>query len=171
MEIVVRTDEHWPNDVERIIRALPEWFELEEPVLEYVRAAHVLPSFAAFDGDRVVGVCLVRHHTAVASEIELLAVPPELHRWGIGRRLVGRVVEDLRRAGVELLQVKTFGPSGDSAEYELTRAFYAALGFLPLEERTDIWGPENPCLISVKPLRPLTAGDARKRSRVGTSAP
>jgi len=37
-------------------------------------------------------------------------------------------------------------------EYARTRAFYRALGFLPLEERTDIWGPENPCLISVKAL-------------------
>ena len=48
--------------------------------------------------------------------------------------------------------MKTFGPSGDSEEYERTRAFYAALGFLPLEERTDIWDEDNPCLISVKPL-------------------
>ena len=102
----------------------------------------------------MVGVCLVRRHTPVAAEIELLAVPPELHRHGIGRRLIERVVADLRRDGVELLQVKTFGPSGDSVEYERTRAFYAALGFLPLEERTDIWGPENPCLISVLPLGP-----------------
>jgi hypothetical protein len=33
-----------------------------------------------------------------------------------------------------------------------TRAFYVALGFVPLEERTDIWGPGTPCLIFVKPL-------------------
>ena len=68
-------------------------------------------------------------------------MPPELHRQGIGRQLVERAVADLRADGVRLLQVKTFGPSGESAEYERTRAFYAALGFLPLEERTDIWGP------------------------------
>jgi hypothetical protein len=53
---------------------------------------------------------------------------------------------------VKLLQVKTFGPSGASIEYERTRAFYDAVGFLPLEERTDIWGPGNPCLILVRPL-------------------
>jgi hypothetical protein len=55
-------------------------------------------------------------------------------------------------SGVGLLQVKTFGPSGQSPEYERTRDFYESLGFLPLEERTDIWGPDNPCLISVKPI-------------------
>lgn len=28
-----------------------------------------------------------------------------------------------------------------AAENELTRAFFEAVGFIPLEERTDIWGP------------------------------
>ena len=131
---------------------LPEWFGIEESVNGYVEAARTLPSVAAVVDDEIVGVCLIRHHTPVAAEIELLAVRRDLHRGGIGRLLVERVERDLRAAGVRLLEVKTFGPSGESAEYARTRAFYAALGFLPLEERTDIWGPENPCLISVKPL-------------------
>jgi hypothetical protein len=76
----------------------------------------------------------------------------DLHRQAIGRRLLQCIEADLLADGVRLLEVKTFGPSGDSAEYERTRAFYRACGFLPLEERTDIWGPENPCLISVKPF-------------------
>ena len=153
VEVVVSTEGHWPGDVERILRALPEWFGMEEPVLAYIRDASHLPNvIARLDGE-VVGVCLVRRHNPVAAEIELLAVPPQRHRQGIGRRLIERVATDLAADGVALLQVKTFGPSGESEEYERTRAFYAALGFLPLEERTDIWGPENPCLISVKPLR------------------
>jgi GNAT superfamily N-acetyltransferase len=152
VNVVVSSEGHWPDDVERILRALPEWFGLEEALVGYVRDADRLPTVVARAGDEIVGVCLIRRHTPVAAEIELLAVPPELHRHGIGRRLIERVVDDLRGDGVELLQVKTFGPSGESEEYERTRAFYAALGFMPLEERTDIWGPENPCLISVKPL-------------------
>jgi GNAT superfamily N-acetyltransferase len=154
VEVDVSTEGHWPDDVERILRALPDWFGIEESLLGYVRDAEQLPNVVARAGDAVVGVCLVRRHTPVAAEIELLAVAPDLHRHGIGRRLIERAVDNLRADGVELLQVKTFGPSGESPEYELTRAFYAALGFLPLEERTDIWGPEDPCLISVKPLRP-----------------
>jgi GNAT superfamily N-acetyltransferase len=150
--ITIRTDGHWPDAVERILAALPAWFEIEEAVRDYIRDAHTLPSLAAISDGTVVGVCLLRRHTPVAAEIELLAVPPELHRQGIGRLLVERAAADLRTDGVRLLQVKTFGPSGDSPEYERTRAFYAAIGFLPLEERTDIWGPENPGLISVLPL-------------------
>jgi ribosomal protein S18 acetylase RimI-like enzyme len=152
VEVVVRADGHWPADTERILKLLPEWFGIEAANRGYVADASRLPSFAAFDGDEVVGICLVRHHTPVAAEIDLLAVPPALHRHGIGRALVDAVVDRLRRDGVRLLQVKTFGPSGESEEYERTRAFYLALGFLPLEERTDIWDADNPCLISVKPL-------------------
>lgn len=48
--------------------------------------------------------------------------------------------------------MKTFGPSGDSVEYERTRRFYEGVGFVAMEERTDIWGPDNPCLMLVKPL-------------------
>ena len=153
MEIVVRDDGHWPADVERILAELPDWFGLEESNANYVAEAAHLPSWAAIDEDGdVVGICLVRRHTDVAAEIDLLAVPPELHRQGVGRQLVDAVVARMRADGVRLLQVKTFGPSGDSEEYERTRAFYAALGFLPLEERTDIRDEDNPCLISVLPL-------------------
>jgi hypothetical protein len=46
--------------------------------------------------------------------------------------------------------VKTRGPSLPYEPYERTRAFYLAMGFTPLEEFTEIWGPENPCLFMVK---------------------
>lgn len=146
------TDGHWPDAVDRILRGLPEWFGIEESVRGYAEAANTLANVAALVDGEIVGVCLVHRHTAVAAEIELLAVQRDLHRAGIGRKLVERVVTDLDAGGVQLLQVKTRGPSAESAEYARTREFYTALGFLPLEERTDIWGPDNPCLILVRPL-------------------
>jgi len=63
-------------------------------------------------------------------------------------RLSSAVVAD----GVELLTVKTLGPSHPDAGYAKTRAFYAACGFLPVVELLDLW-PGNPCLIMAKPLR------------------
>ena len=152
MTISIVSGQQWPEDVERLLRDLPEWFGIESSIQRYVEEARTLPTTAAFDGDRVVGVCVIRHHTPFATEIEVLAVDRELHRRGVGRQLLQHVEAELRRCGVVLLQVKTFGPSGVSEDYARTRAFYASLGFLPLEERTDIWGPEDPCLISVKPL-------------------
>jgi GNAT superfamily N-acetyltransferase len=152
VETRIVTDGHWPDAVAELLHGLPEWFGIASSVLAYVEAARVLPGAAAVADDEVVGVCLIRRHTDVAAEIELLAVRRDLHRSGIGRALLGRVEADLSAEGLRLLQVKTFGPSGESSEYERTREFYRACGFWPLEERTDIWGPENPCLISVKPL-------------------
>jgi ribosomal protein S18 acetylase RimI-like enzyme len=152
MELVIETGGHWPDAVERLLRGLPEWFGIEQANRNYVESARELPSTAAVVDGEIVGICLVRRHTPVAAEIDLLAVRRDFHRLGIGRRILDRVGADLRADGVKLLQVKTYGPSGDSIEYERTRFFYEAVGFLPLEERTDIWGPGNPCLILVKPL-------------------
>lgn len=81
-----------------------------------------------------------------------MAVDRGRHRTGIGRRLVVRAGAKLRREGVALLQVKTRGPSAPDPDYEKTRAFYDALGFLPLEETTAFWGEADPCLVVVKPL-------------------
>jgi ribosomal protein S18 acetylase RimI-like enzyme len=152
MEVTIVTGGHRPDVVERLLRDLPEWFGIEKSILSYVDAARTLPNTFALRDDEVVGVCVVRRHTPVAAEIEVVAVERTLHRQGIGRRLLQSVEAALRQSGVVLLQVKTFGPSGVSEEYARTRAFYESVGFLPLEERTDIWGADNPCLISVKPL-------------------
>ena len=142
----------WPDDLERLLVDLPEWFGIEASVADYVESAQTFPSLAAVRNGEVVGVCVVRHHNTFAAEIEVLAVRRDLHRQAIGRRLLGQLERDLRDSGVLLLQVKTRGPSAPSSEYERTRTFYEAVGFIPLEERSDIWDAENPCLIMVKPL-------------------
>jgi hypothetical protein len=54
--------------------------------------------------------------------------------------------------GCAFLQVKTLGPSNGDAGYALTRQFYLAMGFAPVEELTALWGPESPCLIMIKAL-------------------
>jgi ribosomal protein S18 acetylase RimI-like enzyme len=138
MEVTIVAGGHRPSEVERLLRDLPEWFGIEQSILDYVDAAQTLPSTFALRGDEVVGACVVRHHNPVAAEIEVLAVTRSLHRQGIGRRLVQAVESNLRKRGVLLLEVKTLGPSGASDDYERTRAFYASIGFLPLEERSDI---------------------------------
>ena len=152
MRVTLESGGQWADDVERLLAELPEWFGMEESNRGYIESARTMPSVAALADGEVVGVCLVRDHNPESAEIELLAVRRDLHRQGIGRQLIERVERELRARDVRLLQVKTFGPSGNSAEYERTRAFYVSMGFIPLEERTDIWDENNPCLISVKPL-------------------
>ncbi len=71
---------------------------------------------------------------------------------GSGRRWWQAAESHARGLGVEYMQVKTLGPSRPDKGYAGTRAFYAAMGFRPLEEFPQIWGEHNPCLILVKRL-------------------
>jgi GNAT superfamily N-acetyltransferase len=61
--------------------------------------------------------------------IAWMGVRREQHHQGIGRRLVGRLEEILRRAGIGEVYVGTLGDSVDYKPYVATRAFYRALGF------------------------------------------
>jgi GNAT superfamily N-acetyltransferase len=164
MDVELVSGRQWPEDVERLLRGLPEWFGIEKALLDYVEHARTLPTTVALDRGEVVGACVVRRHNPFAAEIDLLAVRRDRHREGIGRLLVEQVAGALSADGVKLLQVKTFGPSGESAEYERTRAFYEAVGFIPLEELRELWGPENPCLILVMPLVSAPRADVTGRT-------
>ncbi|GAA1849679.1 GNAT family N-acetyltransferase [Myceligenerans crystallogenes] len=149
-----------------ILRELPEWFGLGEFTDEYVEAAGKFPNYLAVDGPSVLdgtpdgadvpveditGILLLDPRYDSTAEVHLLAVRREHHRTGIGRALLRRVEDDMRAQGVRLLTVKTFGPSSPDPGYDRTRAFYEAVGFLPVEEFPDLWA-ENPCLLMVKVL-------------------
>jgi ribosomal protein S18 acetylase RimI-like enzyme len=160
----VTSGERDPGTVDRLLRQLPGWFGIESSIIEYVAKAKELPTYLAWPGressdqdvDRQpVGVLLAARHFPGAAEIYLMAVEPAVHRRGIGRALVQALEADLVADSVQLLQVKTLGPSRPDASYDQTRRFYASMGFLPLEEIDGLW-PENPCLIMVKVLRPVS---------------
>ena len=157
----VTSGEQDPESVDRLLRSLPDWFGIESAIVEYVEMARELPTYLAWpsaapqvrEGKRApAGVLLAARHFPGAAEIYLMAVEPGTHRRGIGRGLVEALEADLIADGVELLQVKTLGPSRPDAGYDQTRQFYAAMGFRPLEEIHGLW-PENPCLIMVKLLQ------------------
>jgi N-acetylglutamate synthase-like GNAT family acetyltransferase len=135
-----------------ILRALPEWFGFEETNAAYAEFLKTADAYIADDAGRVSGFIALKNHFPEASEIHVLAVSPEKHRGGIGSALVKAAEHDLSARGVRLLQVKTLGPSRPDEGYARTRAFYSAMGFLPLEELPDLWNPDNPALIMVKVL-------------------
>lgn len=81
-----------------------------------------------------------------------MGIHPDYHRQGIGRLLVDAAESTLRDQAIEYLQVKTLSPSRENEPYARTRKFYFALGFRPMEEFSELWGPENPCLMYVKKL-------------------
>jgi GNAT superfamily N-acetyltransferase len=154
---------------ERILRALPAWFAIESALVEYAQAADELPTLvAALRGpscdreerpgsnevrpDRVIGFVTLRETSEDALELHVMGVLPAWHRRGAGRALVERAASYARAEGYSLLHVKTLAPSDPDPGYGATRAFYAAAGFRPLETLPQVWGPEDPCLLMVRPL-------------------
>lgn len=137
-----------------ILRSLPEWFGIESALVRYVSDCERWPTWIAWIDGAPVGFITVHTHFPRAAEIHCIAVAPQRHRAGVGRRLVEFAGEVLRAAGVEYLQVKTLGPSRPSVEYERTRRFYEAMGFVALEEFKDLW-PGNPALQMISRLPPL----------------
>lgn len=148
---------------ERILRALPDWFGIESSVQQYIRAADELETFVVIISrpacggrewrpDQALGFVTLRETSAEAVELHAMGVLPAWHRRGVGRALVERAATYARAEGFSLLHVKTLAPSHPDEGYAATRAFYEAVGFIPLEELPQVWGPENPCLLLVRPL-------------------
>jgi ribosomal protein S18 acetylase RimI-like enzyme len=137
---------------EGILRALPDWFGIEEAVIQYRQAIDRLPTLLAYVGGQVVGFLSLKQHNPYAAEIYVMAILPEMHRRGIGRALVRAAEAHLRGNGTEYLQVKTLSPSRPDPNYARTRAFYHAMGFRPLEELETFWDAQNPALMMVKCL-------------------
>jgi RimJ/RimL family protein N-acetyltransferase/predicted GNAT family acetyltransferase len=135
-----------------VLEALPGWFGIPEARENYIRGSRGAAFFAAVADGAAAGFIALAAHNPYTAEIDVMGVLPSCHRQGIGRALVRKAEAYCRAGGYALLEVKTPGPSRESAEYAGTRAFYNAVGFLPLECIPQVWGHENPCLVMVKPL-------------------
>lgn len=135
-----------------LLRSLPLWFGIEEAIQNYVKEVESMPMLAAFDGARVVGFYSLNFHNAFTAEIHVMAVHPEFHRRGLGRELQARAEEFLKKKNFEFMSVKTIASSKPNREYALTRKFYEAMEFRPVEEFKTLWGEANPCLLMIKKL-------------------
>ena len=136
-------------DCASILAELPDWFGIPASNMAYVAAADCGPTWVAELEGETVGVMVLTDSGFAAVDIHLMAVRPEQHRRGVGKALVAEARAFARQLGKAFLTVKTQGPSAGYEAYERTRAFYEGVGFRGLEEITEIWGPENPCLIMV----------------------
>ena len=138
-----------------VLDTLPDWFGIPEANDTYVAFVDAHDTWTATTADgTVVGLISGRRHFPETAEIELLAVVPASHRGGVGRALLDAFEAFHRAGGVRMIEVKTLGPSNPDEGYAKTRAFYLGVGFLPIEE-LDIWAPENPALLMVKPVGPV----------------
>jgi len=143
-------DLHQAARCEPILRALPEWFGIEAAIQQFMCDIDDLPTLLAWNKDNLAGFLTLKIHNLYSAEVFVTGVAPAFHRMGTGTQLMSAAEHYLRSKDIEYLQVKTLGPSHPDAAYARTRAFYEKMGFRPLEEFTQIWNAENPCLIMVK---------------------
>lgn len=137
---------------ERILRALPDWFGVEASIQCYVAAIPTLPTFLAKVDTQIVGFLSLKQHNPYSAEIYVMGILPAFQRGGLGRALLEKAEASAKSREIEYLQVKTVGSSNPDPGYAKTRAFYLAMGFRPLEEFSQIWDENNPCLVLVKKI-------------------
>ncbi|HET7657135.1 MAG TPA: GNAT family N-acetyltransferase [Bacillales bacterium] len=135
---------------ESVLRELPEWFGIESALVEYIERSKLTIFYAALNNGELAGFISITENFKETAEIYVMGVRKANHRKGIGGMLVDRAERDLKKRGFRLLEVKTLSGSHPDENYKRTRAFYKAIGFLPLDEQKELWDPQNPCLIMVK---------------------
>ncbi|PKR78755.1 GNAT family N-acetyltransferase [Halalkalibacillus sediminis] len=135
-----------------ILRQLPEWFGIEEAIVNYVNNVVNTEFYVYNISEQPVGLIGVQSNNKYTSEVYVMAILKEYQNRGIGKELLDSVEDDLKNKNIKFLMVKTLGDSHPDKYYKNTREFYFKTGFYPLEEIKEIWGKENPCLIMAKNL-------------------
>jgi len=111
---------------EDILRKLPNWFEVEEAILDYIKGCKEMPFFVAFKNKEAVGFVVFRQITKYSAEIYVMGVLEEYHGRSIGKALIKTCEKYVLNLGVEFLTVKTLASSVKDEYYEKTRLFYEA---------------------------------------------
>ncbi len=135
-----------------ILRELPEWFGIEESIIEYVDGVKNTDFYVAYYYNIPVGFLSMKANNKYTSEIYVIGILKKYHNKGIGKKMLEIAQKELIENRIKFIMVKTLGSSHSDKHYKKTRKFYKSVGFYPLEEIKEIWGEENPCLIMVKKL-------------------
>jgi ribosomal protein S18 acetylase RimI-like enzyme len=133
-----------------IVAGLPGWFGIEEGRQQCAQAVRTQAGVVALEGSEVVGF-LTWVVDDDAADLTWMAVREDRRRQGHGRTMLTAVADHLASEGVRVLRVLTLSESDPDPGYAQTRAFYTANGFTP-ERELDLWGPDNPALLMVRPL-------------------
>jgi ribosomal protein S18 acetylase RimI-like enzyme len=136
----------------RILRKLPEWFGIEEGLLEYVNTVHKYPFWAAFTNENCIGFFSGKIHYNRTGDIYVCGIDPEYHGKGIGTLLYKEAEKYFIKNNCKYIIVKTISEIDPDENYGKTRKFYKKAGFEELITLTEMWDENNPCLIMIKKL-------------------
>ena len=135
-----------------IVAGLPAWFGNEQGIRDYALAVRSQTGLVATDETGVTGFLTWTHDgERGVAEITWMAVRADLRRRGIGRSLLGALIDRLQEQQVHRLDVKTLSERAVYAPYAETRSFYRANGFEWVAE-LDIWDEDDPAVLLSRSL-------------------
>jgi ribosomal protein S18 acetylase RimI-like enzyme len=134
----------------KVLRSLPDWFGIEEAIVDYVNKSKEMSMLIAIENDKSVGFISIKNHSPYTSEVYVMGVLTDYHRSGIGNKLLVETEKVLKQQGIEFLQVKTLSPERECEYYKKTRIFYQSYGFKEVETFPTLWDESNPCLLMIK---------------------
>jgi ribosomal protein S18 acetylase RimI-like enzyme len=150
---IIELEEGKVSIARSILEGLPEWFGILQARERYIERAGQLPMTAVSVGTEIVGFLSVENKTRVSSEIHVLGIRRDWHRRGVGTILLRATEIALIPSGIRYLIAKTLSNKHSNAHYGITRQFYESVGFEPIDELPELWGPDAPCLMMLKVLR------------------
>jgi ribosomal protein S18 acetylase RimI-like enzyme len=140
---------------DEIVAALPAWFGNAEGIRQCAEAVRTQDGFVSLVDDRqtVAGFITWQMRFPQTAEITWLAIDAAHHRHGHGTALVDAVFDEVVGFDVRLLVVHTLSAASPDPFYARTRRFWESesVRFIPAAERPELWGPENPALMLVRP--------------------
>lgn len=68
-----------------VLRALPDWFGIEEAIRHYTAEVAALPTWLTHAGGEAVGFLSIKPHSPAAAEIYVMGILPACQRQGLGR--------------------------------------------------------------------------------------
>ena len=152
-EIKEITENHQKvNYGEQILRTLPEWFGIEESLLDYVNSLPKYPFFAAFKNQKCIGFFSGKIHHGRTGEIYVCGIDPKHQGVGVGTALYQILEAYCKDKGCGEMAVLTLDEAHPDKNYAMTRKFYQSLGFEAFYTSTEIWGEDHPCLIMKKEI-------------------
>lgn len=133
-----------------VLRDLPEWFGIEESLVEYVNNVVKYPFIAIYEGDEVAGFYSLREENKYTLDMYVLGIKKKFHGKGLGTQLQEWANKFAMEQGYKQMIVLTLSNKSTDKNYAMTRKFYYKMGFIDLYESDKIWDEYNPTLIMVK---------------------
>lgn len=153
--MIIKLEENYDKHFDianNILRALPEWFAYEKPIIDYCNASKNMPMVVIYDSDKPVGFCTIKLDYSVNCNLYVLGLLPEYHRLGYGTKMIEFIESYWKTKDIPYMSVLTLSSKSTNEHYARTRKFYLKCGFIEFMNLDELWDEHNPCLLLTKKL-------------------